>query len=219
MAEVLGCSNPRKALKDHVDSEDKGVTKCYTLGGEQELTVINESGLYSLILSSKLPTAKKFKRWVTAEVLPSIRKNGMYATDATIDKFIEDPEYAIRILTAYKEERDKARAFEAKVEEQKETIAVMEPKAKYYDIILQCPDLVTTTVIAKDYGLSARKLNSCMSFTSSTKWMMSGFCTRNTVAKVSPERELIFIRWVTACQVLLPILCGHRLGGSSFMTC
>lgn len=78
VAEILGYTNPRKAIIDHVDDEDKGVTKCDTLGGAQELTIINESGLYSLILSSKLPTAKEFKHWVTSEVLPSIRKTGEY---------------------------------------------------------------------------------------------------------------------------------------------
>ena len=77
VAEILGYSNTRKALADHVDEEDKGVTKCDTLGGVQDLTVINESGLYSLILSSKMPNAKKFKHWVTSEVLPSIRKHGI----------------------------------------------------------------------------------------------------------------------------------------------
>lgn len=78
VATALGYSNPRKALNDHVDDEDKGVTKCYTPGGEQEMTIINESGVYSLIFSSKLESAKKFKRWVTSEVLPSIRRHGAY---------------------------------------------------------------------------------------------------------------------------------------------
>ena len=78
VADILGYTNSRKAISDHVDDEDKGVTKCDTLGGKQDLTIINESGLYSLILSSKLPTAKKFKRWVTSEVLPAIRKTGGY---------------------------------------------------------------------------------------------------------------------------------------------
>lgn len=78
VAEVLGYSNSRKAIADHVDEEDKGVTKCDTLGGQQELTIINESGVYSLIFGSKLPRAKEFKHWVTSEVLPSIRKNGGY---------------------------------------------------------------------------------------------------------------------------------------------
>ena len=78
VAQALGYSNPRKALADHVDAEDKGVTKCDTPGGEQDITTINESGLYSLVLSRKLPGAKKFKRWVTSEVLPTIRKTGGY---------------------------------------------------------------------------------------------------------------------------------------------
>lgn len=82
VAAALGYSNTRKAIADHVDPEDKGVTKRDTLGGAQRMTVINESGLYSLILSSQLPAAKKFKRWVTAEVLPAIRQTGAYATPA-----------------------------------------------------------------------------------------------------------------------------------------
>ena len=76
VATALGYSNVRDALSKHVDSEDKGVAKCDTLGGAQKLTLINESGLYSLILSSKLSQAKAFKRWVTAEVLPQIRQTG-----------------------------------------------------------------------------------------------------------------------------------------------
>ncbi|KLA46989.1 phage antirepressor [Ligilactobacillus ruminis] len=90
VAEVLGYSNSRKAIADHVDSEDKGVTKCYTLGGTQQTTIINESGLYSLILSSKLPDAKKFKHWVTSEVLPAIRKHGAYMTDAKAASIVTD---------------------------------------------------------------------------------------------------------------------------------
>lgn len=78
VAAILGCSNTRKALTDHVDKEDKGVTKCDTPGGIQLLTIINESGLYSLILSSKMPNARKFKHWVTSEVLPALRKTGHY---------------------------------------------------------------------------------------------------------------------------------------------
>ena len=109
IAEVLGYSNPRDALSKHVDSEDKGVAKCDTLGGSQELTVINESGLYSLILSSKLPTAKAFKRWVTSEVLPAIRKHGLYATE----ELIANPDLAIEAFKALKEEREARKALEA----------------------------------------------------------------------------------------------------------
>ena len=79
VATALGYSNSRKAIGDHVDDEDKGVTNCDTLGGNQQITVINESGLYSLIFASKLPSAKRFKRWVTSEVLPMLRKTGKYS--------------------------------------------------------------------------------------------------------------------------------------------
>lgn len=78
IADALGYSNSRKALADHVAEEDKGVTKCDTLGGKQDLAVINESGLYALIFGSKLESAKRFKHWVTSEVLPTIRKTGQY---------------------------------------------------------------------------------------------------------------------------------------------
>ena len=105
VAEILGYSNTRKALADHVDEEDKGVTKCDTLGGVQDLTVINESGLYGLILSSKMPNAKKFKHWVTSEVLPAIRKHGIYATDNVIDNILNNPDFGIQLLTKLKEER------------------------------------------------------------------------------------------------------------------
>lgn len=90
VAEILGYSNPRDALSKHVDSDDKGVAKCDTLGGTQQIAIINESGLYSLILSSKLPDAKKFKRWVTSEVLPTIRKHGAYMTDAKAAAIVTD---------------------------------------------------------------------------------------------------------------------------------
>lgn len=113
VAEALGYTNPRKAIADHVDDEDKGVTKCDTLGGAQEMTVINESGLYSLVLGSKLPTAKQFKRWVTSEVLPSIRKHGAYATASTIENLIADPDNAIKLLQALRDEQNKRRELEA----------------------------------------------------------------------------------------------------------
>ena len=104
VATALGYSNTRKALVDHVEGDDKtdGVTIRDSIGREQKPIFINESGLYSLILSSKLPNAKQFKRWVTSEVLPSIRKHGMYATDETIDKIISNPDFGIRLLGSLK---------------------------------------------------------------------------------------------------------------------
>lgn len=91
IAEALGYKNPQKAIRDHVDAEDKGVNELFTPGGKQNIAIINESGLYSLMLKSKLPAAKKFKRWVTSEVLPSIRKTGAYSVPgAGRDAPVED---------------------------------------------------------------------------------------------------------------------------------
>lgn len=155
VAGILGYSNSRKALIDHVDEEDKEVTKCDTLGGKQDLIIINESGLYSLILSSKMPNAKKFKRWVTSEVLPAIRKHGLYATD----ELIANPDLAIAAFTALKEEREKNRLLEQTTAVQKQQIVEMKPKASYYDVVLNCKDLISTSTVAKDYGKSAIWMN------------------------------------------------------------
>jgi prophage antirepressor-like protein len=155
VASILGYSNPLKAIRDHVDEEDKGVNETVTPGGTQELIVINESGLYSLILSSKMPNAKKFKRWVTTEVLPAIRKHGMYA----IDEILNNPDLAIAALTQLKEEREKRKQLETVTLVQKQQIAELQPKASYYDLILQNKNTVPITQIAKDYGMSGRKFN------------------------------------------------------------
>jgi anti-repressor protein len=157
VATILGYTNPRKALIDHVDDEDKtdGVTIRDSIGREQNPIVINESGLYSLILGSKLPTAKRFKRWVTSEVLPSIRRHGLYA----IDDILANPDIAIAALQELKAEREKRRQLENTVAVQTQQIAEMTPKASYYDVVLNCKDLVAISVIAKDYGWSAKRMN------------------------------------------------------------
>lgn len=157
VAEILGYSNHRKALADHVDTEDKtdGVTIRDSIGREQNPILINESGLYSLILRSQLPKAHKFKRWVTSQVLPSIRKHGMYATD----ELINNPDMAIAVFNALKEERAKREALELTTAMQKQQIAELKPKASYYDVVLKCKDIISMRVIAKDYGKSAQWMN------------------------------------------------------------
>ena len=157
VAEILGYSNTRKALLDHVDEEDKtdGVTIRDSIGREQAPVLINESGLYSLILSSKMSNARRFKRWITSEVLPAIRKHGVYATD----ELIANPDLAIAAFTALKEEREKNRLLEQTTAVQKQQIAEMKPKASYYDVVLNCKDLISTSTVAKDYGKSAIWMN------------------------------------------------------------
>ena len=154
VAEILGYTNPPKAIRDHVDDEDKTVNELFTVNGTKG-TLINESGLYSLILSSKLPKAKEFKRWVTSEVLPAIRKHGVYA----VDEVLENPDMLISALQALKAEKEKAKRLTETLAVQEQQIAELQPKASYYDVVLNCKDLVSVTEIAKDYGKSAKWLN------------------------------------------------------------
>lgn len=116
VAERLGYSNPQKAIRDHVDEEDRTVNDSFTVNGTMA-TLINESGLYSLVLSSKLPRAKAFKRWVTSEVIPSIRKRGVYATPQAAEQMLKDPDVMIRALQELKAERQKRQQLEQKQKE------------------------------------------------------------------------------------------------------
>lgn len=145
VATILGYTNPRKALIDHVDDEDKtdGVTIRDSIGREQNPTVINESGLYSLILSSKLPTAKRFKRWVVHEVLPTIRKTGGYipASEADSDEDI----LAKAVLIAQKTidlKNQQLRAKDAQIKE-------LEPKAQALDAFTDVEDRLLVRDAAK----------------------------------------------------------------------
>lgn len=129
IATALGYTNTRKALNDHVDDEDKGVTKCDTLGGAQEMTIINESGLYSLVLSSKLPTAKKFKHWITSEVLPAIRRTGGYIANAETMTDAEIMSKALLIAKQTIENREqRIHSLEAETER-------MKPKEIFADAV------------------------------------------------------------------------------------
>ena len=155
VADILGYSRPDHAINNHVDNEDKLMYQIDTLGQKRQMFIINESGLYSLILSSKLPNARRFKRWATSEVLPAIRKHGMYA----IDDLIANPDLGIAALNALKEEREKNKKLEESVAVKTQQISEMIPKASYYDVVLNCKDLVSISTIAKDYGWSAKKMN------------------------------------------------------------
>lgn len=124
VAIALGYAEPRSAVSKKVEEEDKGVAKIETPSGIQEMTVITESGLYALIFGSKLESAKRFKHWVTSEVLPSIRKHGMYA----VDELLENPDIAIKAFTALKEEREKNRVLQLEN-------ARMKPKEIFADAV------------------------------------------------------------------------------------
>ena len=154
IADILGYKKPENAIANHVDDEDKTTTLIQGTGSnyKSKTVVINESGLYSLILGSKLPQAKEFKHWVTSEVLPAIRKHGAYMTSAKIEEVLTDPDTIIQLATQLKQEREGRLIAEQKVNE-------LTPKATYYDKVLADKSLVTITQIAKDYGMSGRAMN------------------------------------------------------------
>ena len=152
VAEILGYSRADNAIRNHVDEEDKLMHRFSASGQKRNMILINESGLYSLIFASKLESAKRFKRWVTSEVLPAIRKHGLYATDSVIEQTIQNPDYIITVLEQFKKERDGRLIAEQQVKE-------LQPKATYYDLILQNKSLLSVTKIAKDYGMSAIAFN------------------------------------------------------------
>lgn len=152
VAEILGYKNTKDALLKHVDDDDKLGSQIATSGQRRLMTVINESGLYSLILSSKLPDAKKFKRWVTSEVLPAIRKHGGYLTDEKMKEALLNPDTIITLATQLKREKEARLMAEQRANE-------LSTKADYCDVILANKSLVTITQIAKDYGMSGKAMN------------------------------------------------------------
>mgnify|MGYP002716337959 CR=1 FL=1 len=152
VAEILGYANPRDAISRH--TKLKGVVNHDVLsnGGVQSKKFIDEGNLYRLITRSKLPQADEFEEWVFEDVLPSIRKHGLYATDNVIEQTIQNPDYIIHVLTEFKKEREGRLVAEQQVNE-------LKPKATYYDLVLQNKSLLSVSKIAKDYGMSARSLN------------------------------------------------------------
>ena len=151
VARALGYSNVRDAINRHVDPEDKGVVKHDTPGGTQEMTIINESGLYSLVLSSRLPGAKQFKRWVTSEVLPSIRKSGGYINGQETMSPEELMAKALMVAEKTLAEREK-RISALTVENQ-----ILQPKADYFDQLVDRNLLTSLRDTAKELGIKEKK--------------------------------------------------------------
>ena len=165
VAEILGYSQPSVAIFKRVDSDDKGVSKMETPGGEQSVVIINESGLYSLILSSKIPTAKRFKRWVTSEVLPTIRKTGSYSV------IPKDYPSALRALADQYEKNQKLLAENT----------VMKPKAEYFDCLVDRNLLTNFRTTAKELHIKQNQFIS---------WLLDNkFVYRDKKGSLQPYSE------------------------------
>lgn len=173
VATILGYSNPQKAIRDHVDEDDKLTERIVLSGQNREVIIINESGFYSLVLSSKLPSAKKFKHWITSEVLPAIRKHGAYMTKQTLSKALTSPDFLIQLATQLKAEQEKLAEANNQIAWQQDRIGTLEghlkynieevkkltPDAEYARKTLTSTTSWNTNVIAKEIGMSAVTLN------------------------------------------------------------
>ena len=142
-----------------------------------EMVCVNESGLYNVILRSDKPQAKPFRKWVTSEVLPTIRKHGAYMTEQTIEKALFNPDFLIELATQLKNEQARSKQLETTVAVQEQQIAELKPRADYTDKILHNKGLVTITQIAKDYGMSGNKLNEKLhelgvQYKQSSQWLL-----------------------------------------------
>lgn len=157
VAQALGYKDTVNAIKAHVDDEDKrGGWRITTPSGEQEMTIINESGLYSLVLSSKLPNAKKFRRWVTSEVIPSIKRHGAYMTPETLQAAILNPDTMIQLCQQLKAEQDRNAQLKAENSALVVQNQIAAPKAEYFDALVDRNLLTNFRQTAKELGVKER---------------------------------------------------------------
>jgi len=207
VAEILGYKRQAKAINDHVEPEDKredivNISQA-SQSGKAELTLlITEAGIYDLIFNSQLDSARRFKRWVTSDVLPTIRKHGMYATD----ELLNNPDLLIQVATQLKEERTGRLLAEQQVQE-------LKPKATYYDLILQNKSLLSVSKISKDYGMSARTMNTKLhelgvQFKQGDIWLLyakyqdRGYTQTSTYA-LDEEHSKVSTKWTQAGRLFI----------------
>ena len=151
VCKALGLTNSR-VVADRLDEDEKGVSLIYTPGGNQSMAVVNESGLYAVILRSDKPNAREFRKWITSSVLPAIRQSGAYITRETLERMQEDSDFAAELLDRLATEHAKNRTLTDYVDK-------LQPKAQYYDEVLQSDGAIPATLIAKSYGMTAQAFN------------------------------------------------------------
>ncbi len=158
ICKALDLTQPSK-VRERLNEKGVNTIPTLTTGGTQNLLYINEGNLYKTIFQSRKENAEKFTDWVTSEVLPAIRKHGAYMTERTLEQALTSPDFLIKLATELKTERAKRVELEMENAIQRQQLIELNPKATYYDLVLQCKDLISTTEIAKDYGKSAKWLN------------------------------------------------------------
>lgn len=227
VADILAYKEANKAIARHVDEDDR--TKhpiTDNLGRTQETYIINESGVYNLIFGAAKQSAnaeikkkaKDFKRWVTSEVLPTIRKHGMYA----VDDLLDNPDMAIAAFQRLKEERQLRLQAQEEVAQKNQIIQELQPKATYYDLILQSESLVAISMIAKDYGMSPQKLNNLLhelkvQFKQGSTWLLyqkyadKGY-TQSKTHTIDAERSKMHTYWTQKGRLFIYDLLKNKKG-------
>ncbi|GLB61764.1 phage antirepressor [Cytobacillus sp. NCCP-133] len=222
-AKMLGYSNTKDAIKRHC----RWVAKHDLPHPQNEKKVIQknfipEGDLYRLIAKSQLPAAEQFERWVFDEVLPDIRKHGMYASESLLDDILKNPDLGIKLFTEYKEAKEEAKKLKLANTQQKQIIGELQPKASYYDLVLQNKSVVPISIIAKDYGLSARKLNAILheldvQFKMGKTWLLyqkyaeMGYTQSKTHA-IDAERNVMHTYWTQKGRLFLYELLKRKKG-------
>ena len=196
VATTLGYKNPQEAIRTHVDAEDKGVSEILTPGGKQNIPIINESGLYSLILSSKLPQAKEFKRWVTSEVLPKIRKHGGYISGE--EHMNDDELLAQAVLVAQRKLEERT----AQLDAANKRIEKLEPKAAYFDTVASADGSTSFRETAKLFKVGEKTF---------TKFIEeSNFCYRDSHKRLIPYAERQKSGWFEVKEVTITTSTGIK---------
>lgn len=216
ICQALELSNPSVAVS-RLDDDEKAKFNLGFSGGAT--WCVNETGLYALIMASRKPEAKAFKRWVTHEVLPSIRRHGLYATD----ELVTNPEALLKVLDAYVAERRKTTELTKQNLAQAQALAEAKPKLSYYDMVLQSKDALPITVIAKDYGLSGRKLNQLLhqlgiQYKQSGVWLLyashagNGYTDTKTHVIDDGNHAKIHTYWTQKGRLFIYDLLKNKLG-------
>ena len=202
----LGLNSPHKVAERLDEDERNQIPLTDSLGRRQQTTIINESGLYGVILRSDKPKAKSFRRWITSEVLPSIRRNGAYITEETLVRMLHSSEFTSELLERLLAEREKNTVLRKRIED-------IVPKARYYDLILQSKNTVQVTLIAKDYGMTAVSFNQLLhelgiQFKLGDTWILyqqfadKGYTCSKTY-HINEERSIIHTYWTQAGRLFL----------------
>ena len=189
VAEKLGYKDTADAIKVHVEEDDKLTRQIAVSGQRRNMILINESGLYSLVLGSKLPSAKAFKRWLTACVLPSIRKHGLYATANTVENMLLSPDFAIQLLQKYKEEQQQKKALEHKLEEDK-------PKVQFADSVTASNTTIPVGDLAKIINQNGVDIGQKRLFEwlRNNGYLMKMGSSRNMPTQKAAEMGLFFVK-------------------------